>query len=738
MLRCIAEAVTENPLISGILGGLIAALIVYLITRICQARRTIRSGLNILSPSTRNLPPNAESPSELLMAQHETVAFQEQARQAEINTLDQWCLDKSEFSVRLFTGQGGFGKTRLFVEYTKRLRQKGWIAGFLPEDLSDREAEVLLACQRPVFAVLDYAESKRKLRSFLEKLATGARGRKIPLKVALLAREEGDWWQALKDKSNAELRDILAEYEPVALTAVPLQGELRRRVYDEAWERYADMRGVKGKPPEMDLSDKRFERMLYIHMAALASVERCDIHAESLLTEIVHHEKRLWEKRYRAEHAKDDLDAQVFQKEAARMVAAVTLLGGVSSEAEATALNGRVDGPREEKFVLFLHNVYPGGRGSKTEEPYIAKLEPDLLGEELVTQVMRAAETSNDFLTNVLEGAAEGALENAFTVLGRIGLRDDESGTKWIRQAFDADTHGRLMPAFRAAMSLGKESAHSPLGHALAETLEKAGTVEIARGIESDLPEETVSLREVCLWTAVTILRSLPKDGGSRPERAQLLNSLGVRLSRLGRREEALAAIGEAVEIRRALAKDRPGAFLPDLAMSLNSLGTRLSQLGRREQALAATGEAVEHYRALAKNRPDAFLPNLAMSLHGLGIGLSRLGRMEEALEATREAVEIRRALAKDRPDAFLPDLAKSLGPYGTALSRMGRHEEAARAFHEGLERVAPILEKYPQALGGLAARLAKSYLEALKNSGGKPDDALLGRVKAAGKSRQK
>ena len=44
-------------------------------------------------------------------------------------------------------------------------------------------------------------------------------------------------------------------------------------------------------------------------------------------------------------------------------------------------------------------------------------------------------------------------------------------------------------------------------------------------------------------------------------------------LSELGRREDALAATHEAVDIRRRLAAARPDAFLPDLASSLNNLG---------------------------------------------------------------------------------------------------------------------------------------------------------------------
>ena len=106
--------------------------------------------------------------------------------------------------------------------------------------------------------------------------------------------------------------------------------------------------------------------------------------------------------------------------------------------------------------------------------------------------------------------------------------------------------------------------------------------------------------------------RRLPPRPRQEPEQP------GDLLSDLGRREEALAASQEAVDLYRQLAAARPDAFLPDLAMSLNNLGIRLSDLGRREEALAASQEAVDIYRRLAAARPDAFLPDLAMSLNNL------------------------------------------------------------------------------------------------------------------------
>ena len=65
------------------------------------------------------------------------------------------------------------------------------------------------------------------------------------------------------------------------------------------------------------------------------------------------------------------------------------------------------------------------------------------------------------------------------------------------------------------------------------------------------------------------------------PFRAGALNNLGIYLSKLGQRSEALPPTLEAVKTFRELSKTNP-AFLPDLAMALNNLGNCYSnQIGR-------------------------------------------------------------------------------------------------------------------------------------------------------------
>lgn len=71
------------------------------------------------------------------------------------------------------------------------------------------------------------------------------------------------------------------------------------------------------------------------------------------------------------------------------------------------------------------------------------------------------------------------------------------------------------------------------------------------------------------------------------------LNNQATLLSEVGRRDEALAAIEEAVALRRRLAEASPAAFLADLAMSLNNQAKFLAEVGRREEALANWDGAV-------------------------------------------------------------------------------------------------------------------------------------------------
>ena len=70
------------------------------------------------------------------------------------------------------------------------------------------------------------------------------------------------------------------------------------------------------------------------------------------------------------------------------------------------------------------------------------------------------------------------------------------------------------------------------------------------------------------------------------------LNNQSLQLADLGQREEALAAIEEALAIRRELASARPTVFASRYAASLENQAVILSAFGRDAEAQAARDEA--------------------------------------------------------------------------------------------------------------------------------------------------
>ena len=272
-----------------------------------------------------------------------------------------------------------------------------------------------------------------------------------------------------------------------------------------------------------------------------------------------------------------------------------------------------------------------------------------------------------------------------------------------------ARTHWR--PSSRPSRSTATSRAHGPM---------PSGPTSPASLNNLSIRLADLGRREEALdaiQQAVEIYRELAgaRPDAFRPDLARSLNNLSNRLADLGRREDALEAIQQAVEICRDLARARPDAFRPDLAMSLNNLSNRLADLGRREDALEASQQAVEIYRDLARARPDAFRPDLAMSLNNLSNRLADLGRREDALDAIQQAVEIYRDLAGARPDAFRPDLAMSLNNLSNRLADLGRREDALEAIQQAVEIYRDLARARPDAfrpdlamsLNNLSNRLA-------------------------------
>jgi tetratricopeptide (TPR) repeat protein len=605
------------------------------------------------------------------------------------------------------------GKTRLAIELCKRMRAAGWRVGFMPKVLGvDRFAE-LVQSEEPVVAVIDYAESRGQIRELLE-VAAARRGEeksKKKLRLLLLARNADEWWTDLL-RSDGAVKDLLCD-DPMGLEAVDAD---REAVFHEAVRGLA--RELHQRVPESaapSLADQQYERVLYIHMAALAAVEGGVVKADMLMEDTLDHEERFWREQLRDRgHAGE----RVAMDKMRRAMAALTLIGGAGSAADAHAL---VD---DEELELLLHDLYPGNATQ-----YMSGLEPDLLGQAMVWRVLsKEGAGAGSYLDRVFDGVTDKAIRTGFGVLGRLS-EDHKEADGWIAHMLAHDVAGRAMEAFAAAKSVGEHTAHAGLGLGLVKALEREGTVETAKRLEAELPDaqQTVSLREVGRWVLATRLAHLPE--GTHEERARVLSKLSLYQRALGQREAALASAVEAVPLFRRLAEAQLDVFLPDVAGSLDILGGMQDALGQRESALASTLEAVTLYRRLTETRPDTFLPDLARSLSNLSNGQSALGQREAALASILEAVALRRRLAETRPDT-LPDLAMSLNNLSLWQSALGQREPALASILEAVAIRRRLADARPDAfLPDLAMSL--SNLGNMQSALGQREAALASTLEA-------
>jgi tetratricopeptide (TPR) repeat protein len=651
------------------------------------------------------------APNLLLRPLYEATPFRGRADQS--RALAAWCAADRVPGLALIHGPGGMGKSRLAAKLCRTQLEQGWLAGFLKPDLAPEVISALAALTKPVLIVVDYAETRPDTVTKLIDTLTEKRTRKR-WRVLLVARTTGDWWPYLPTQVHGEAEAVVKTATTYELPAIEPSLEGRQAAFEEAAGHFGRLLDRSSEAiGEPDLSDRRFDRPLWLHMAALSALFKADTgdahkggpvsaSPDGPLEDALLREHEYWRKTVKAAEAANGTRLDIDDGLAARAVAVATLLGAANgAEAEEALRAVGSDTMDRRRVADWLRTLYPGGR-----EAWFHPLEPDLLGEALLAKTLNDAPGVID---RALRLVPPERAERPLTVLNRIAHKDLRA-----RAALERCISTRLdslwSPAFEVARGSG-----DPLGQILAIALERNPRAEIAESIRARLPEATVVFRELAVVATEVCLVAARERGAAPDEVARLLNNLSIRHAHLGRREAALAASEEAVSGYRALVSQRPDAFRPGLASSLQNLSTRLADLGRCEAALAPMEEAVKIRRSLVAERPDAFLGNLAGALNNLSNRLADLGRHEAALAAIEEAVKIRRNLVAERPDASRTDLAMALNTLSNRLADLGRRGAALAASEEAVstyralvaERPGAFLPDLARALNNLSIRLS-------------------------------
>jgi len=460
---------------------------------------------------------------------------------------------------------------------------------------------------RPTLIVVDDADLHVPL---LAKLLTGLADRPAdapPVRLLLLARHSFGWWDQLS-RQTGELADVYAD-PAVDLTGGQLGPDDRRDQYQAAAAAFGQLRRPRADGPTRrpepagtlsvlpELADPAFANPLLVHMTALLAVfgdpaGPTEANAatgpgvrEKVLAGVLRREQARWQ----------DTAGYPGLTVATAAVTLATLLTPASRPATLDALTSIADltdsAGEGGRTADWLHRLYPDPAG------WLAPLRPDLLAEQLL------ATTSE--LTALVAAVHDHGSTAAAATAQLVGELTRAAPRPQVAHALDRLLAGHLPDLFDQVLADPAGRLTPLLDQALHHTPQPAAAAQLV---------------------------------GRLPERSTSLAGLAATLT------------GQAVDHGRQRAATDPNAALPDLARSLNNLSLRLADLGRREDALAAIEEAVDIRRRLAAANPagdpDRFAEPARNALTNLTVDLRDLGRSEQDIRR-----ELDQLLAADDAD---------------------------------------------------------------------------------------
>jgi tetratricopeptide (TPR) repeat protein len=656
--------------------------------------------------------------SQLLRAEEAVVPFDPQ-HQPFLDEQLAWAKATTlPLALRLLTGQGGTGKTRLALELCSQLAIAGWQTGFLRSecearsmpDLAKKLAWVSQGGQA-ICVVVDYAETRQNvLLKLLVDLQTLPR--EAPIRFLLLARDGGEWWAQLpaQEPKCESLLLGAAATGPYVLPPLHDNEASRQAAYQTALQAFARQLNMALPMGLPTLQGEHFAHPLYVQMAALMALHgEKPQSAQGLARAIVNHESRYWH------HTIQNLAQANALSDAAKLMTLATLASGFATVRDVEKLWKKAGGSKGLLRPLWqsLCPLYPGRQG-------LQGLHPDLLGEALVAQSLLSA-AGQELLSAMLGLGSSTQRQSCLTVLARLLRQRDDIA---------AVVQATLTEHFAAcAEDLCEVCVATP--SPLAE-LAVASFVELPRTQQYQVTDllAPVFQHEVLPLTSLAVAvgqaqceKLAPKHGAmhnsldKQQEWGQALCDLAVDYYRNGSNSQALKTGEKARDVFARLV-EHDKRFEPDYAMSLSNYAVRLSENGREAEALNCAKQALDIHQRLMPLEPDC-----ADSLNNYAIFLSANGRKADALDSVKQALDIYKRLIQHEAEAeiFEPNFAKSLSNYANRLSENDRDEEAlkysaqALVIHQrlaggNLERFEP---DYARSLGNYASHLSKNGRQA-------------------------
>lgn len=633
---------------------------------------------------------NIHTDSQLLRAEEAIVPFDE-GRLPDLDSLKHWMDENSNHvAVRLITGAGGTGKTRLALELCYSYQELGWEIGFLSSNSTSSIIQSLKSATAPVLIVIDYAETRQPLFiSILKSILTNSESINYPVRILLLAREGGEWWERLLsiDALCEAFLNSKATTGPQSLGNLHLHYSERERAFKNAQRSFAsklELEPTKTIPP---LNGDHLGRPLYLHMAALMALygERPE-NAATLTDSLLNHESRYWEALLNLTPNLQSLPNHIPQ----RLVALATLCDGFKTENEAFIFwkKASVNDASMMDPMIFsalynaLSSLHLGHTGMQP-------MRPDLLGEAQVVRYLLRSD-SDALLNAVLDiNSSQKHKRHCLTVLARISHHRSAVYDALV-QAITRNFSYILKDAVEVAIE-----TQGNLGDLLVESFnitQEPFKGRIAGILDLMVQNQSLQLAKldhaVCKYLVEKKVRKNDSKKTSVQDKADL-GRLYVNLSRaenvIGLSESALESSTKSVKIFTELRSQHPNKFEDLYARSFSSHSNRLANFERFEESARFSETALKVYKNLFIKDKKNYELKYADSLANHSIWIDAIGASKEAYTYCEEALKIYKNLATNN-DKYLKDYANGSLNMANRLESNGRYSEALEYCKQAVE----------------------------------------------------
>jgi len=685
-------------------------------------------------PSPREM---REQPSVLLRAGNGLIEFT--GRDSEVEELREWRDSpvQPRLAVRLIHGPGGQGKTRLAGHVADTWHKQRWVvlAAYHRRDRSVPGSFTTpdLEGAAGVLVVVDYAE-RWDTSDLLSLLRDTTIPTDLPVRVLLLARPAGTWWQSLEGRIQRDVQLIPGRHE-----LRPLEEDKatsRTELFAVARDRFAELLNVSDvqaiDPPDALGWHYAYQLVLTVHMAALAAVlahdqktpspvDPAEVSAFLLARERDHWEAMNDPRREKPLATKPDAMGQA--------VYTATLTGPLSREDGIAALHQiGVESAEHPGQILKDHAAcYPpfdpgiagpghhDGTGTVLEPLY-----PDRLGEDFLA-LTTPGHSHEYYPADLWAGTAPARLLALAGAGGPAQVWTRPALTILIETArrWPHIATGQLRPLLlrhpQAALAAG--------GTALARLADIDGLdLPVLQAVEALLPDGRDPDLDVGIAAFTrSLLPRLLADTTDHGQRAKIYFTASSRYFRAGLWELAVEALGHVEAILDEVETMLPAPTTAEVAAARDMLADMRAacevELGRTSRAYAKLRQRADEPTTGAP-LPDE--PDTAERLRAgrLAVRLAteaRLGLWTRALATGQEAVELHRRLVASGAREFVPSLAEVLANFGGVLAAAGRTQEALGITVEAVELLRPPAQANPgesahslaDALNNLSNRLS-------------------------------